>query len=216
MIKIMQRVTLAVFLVVIIEGVAAAEGFYVGLLGGVGVLSDSKASDSGGNFNISYEPGFDGAVSFGYHLGESHPDVGRGRVELEFNMASNDLQDAEFVDSTVTAAGSAKRQSLMINTIGEYVMRSGMVIYALVGLGGARVELEDTMIVDQPLANDSDSQLAYQFGLGIGWPLSKHFTIDFGYRYFGTTDLTFTKNNGEGLDYEYASHRFLAGIRLGF
>jgi len=195
---------------------AAAGGFYLGILGGAGFLSDAGASDSDGRMNFSYDAGFDGSVTLGYDLGEEHPNIGKGRVELEFNRAANDIKEAEFVEGKVGADGSVERTSIMVNTIGEYTTRSGMMIYALLGLGWAQVSLDNVSILGQPFVDDSNSQLAYQAGLGVGWNLGEHLVFDIGYRYYGTTDPEFTEKDGTSLDYEYTSHRVLAGLRLHF
>jgi opacity protein-like surface antigen len=104
----------------------------------------------------------------------------------------------------------------MINTIGERKMDSGVIIYALLGAGWAKIELDNATILDQPLADDDDSQLAFQFGAGIGYQLNSLITYDIGYRYFVTLDPSYTTGDGKNLDYEYGAHRILAGIRFNF
>ena len=91
-----------------------------------------------------------------------------------------------------------------------------MIIYALFGLGWAQISLDNVSIGGEPLVDDSNSQLAYQAGIGLAWRLSDHFVFDVGYRYYGTTDPEFTKKDGTNTDYEYASHRLLAGLRIPF
>ncbi|KPJ98006.1 MAG: hypothetical protein AMJ60_09740 [Desulfobacterales bacterium SG8_35] len=205
----------ALFTLILNSPVAAA-GYYMGIQGGVGFPQETKANDSEGSRNFTYDAGYDASIILGYDLGEEHPRVGRGRVELEFNTASNDLNEAEFVEGKVGAGGSADRTSIMLNTIGEYATQAGMTIYALIGLGWAEISLDNVSIMGDPFVDDSNNQLAYQFGLGLAWNLSKHFVFDVGYRYYGTTDPEFTTKDGTSLDYEYASHRILAGLRLHF
>jgi opacity protein-like surface antigen len=195
---------------------AAFAGLYIGLQGGAGFVPDATGSDSDGSANFTYDVGYDGSIMLGYDLGEKHPSIGKGRVELEFNTASNDLNGVEFVEGKVGADGSVERTSIMVNTIGEYTTQSGMIIYALLGLGWAKIGLDNVSILGEPYVDDSSSQLAYQAGVGIGWNLSDHFVLDIGYRYYGTTDPEFTKQDGTNLDYEYKSHRLIAGLRLHF
>ena len=195
---------------------SAAAGFYIGIQGGAGIVPDATGSDADGSANFTYDAGYDGSILLGYNLGEEHPSIGKGRVELEFNTASNDLSGAEFVEGNVGAGGSVERTSIMVNTIGEYTTQSGIIIYALLGLGWAEISLDNVSVLGEPFVDDKNSQLAYQAGLGIGWKLSDHFIFDIGYRYYGTTDPEFTKQDGTNLDYEYASHRILAGLRLDF
>ncbi len=195
---------------------AAAVGYYMGIQGGIGLLPEAQGTDSEGSVNFSYDSGFDGGITVGYDLGDKHPKIGKGRVELEFNTASADLDEAEFVEGKVGVDGSVKRTSIMLNTIGEYTTRSGMMVYALLGLGWAQISLDNVSILGEPFVDDSDSQLAYQAGLGVGWRLSDHFVFDIGYRYYGTTNPGFTTKDGTDLDYEYTSHRILAGLRVNF
>lgn len=195
---------------------SAFAGLYIGVQGGTGFASDATGSDADGNANFTYDAGYDGSIILGYDLGEEHPGIGKGRLELEFNTASNDLDGAEFLEGEVGADGSAERTSIMVNTIGEYTTQSGMIIYALLGLGWAEINLDNVSVLGTPFVNDSNNQLAYQAGLGFGWNLSEHFVFDVGYRYYATTDPEFTKQDGTNLDYEYKSHRVLAGFRLHF
>jgi len=214
--KIFQYLIGTAMLFFVSNAPVAAAGYYMGLQGGVGFLPDAKASDSEGSFNFSYDAGFDGSITLGYDLGDEHPKVGRGRVELEVNTASNDINEAEFVEGKVGVDGSVERISVMLNTIGEYSSGSGMILYVLLGLGWAEVSLDNVSILGESFVDDSNSQLAYQVGLGVGRRLSDHFVIDISYRYYGTTDPEFTKKDGTSLDYEYASHRVLAGLRFYF
>lgn len=195
----------------------AAAGYYVGIQGGAGIVSDTEGSDSEGRANFRYDTGYDGSITLGYDLGAEHPKIGKGRVELEFNKASNDIKDAEFVEGKSEVSGSAKRTSIMLNTIGEYTTQSGIIIYALLGLGWAEISLDNVSIMGGELfVDDSNSQLAYQLGFGFGRRLSEHLTVDIGYRFYGTTSQDFTKEDGTRLDFEYASHRVVAGLRLNF
>jgi opacity protein-like surface antigen len=215
--KIFLYLIVAALLVAGLSTSAAADGFYIGFLGGGSFLPDAKATDIDGSTNFSFDGGFDGSVMLGYDLGTEHANIGKGRVELEYNTASNDVTAAEFVEGGAGASGSADRTSIMLNTIGEYQTRSGMIIYALLGLGWAKISLDNIAILGVPFVDDSDSSLlAYQAGLGVGWKLSQHFFFDIGYRYYGTMDPKFVNQDGNSLDYEYASHRVLAGVRLHF
>jgi opacity protein-like surface antigen len=211
-----QYLLFVVLFVFSLSASAAASGLYVSFLGGGSFAPEAKASDVEGSTNFSFDSGFDGSIALGYDLGTDHPKIGKGRVELEFNTASNDLDEADFVDSTSAGSGSVKRTAVMLNTIGEYTTENGIMIYALLGLGWAQISLDNIAIFDTPFVDDSDSQLAYQAGLGIGWKFSPHFYFDMSYRYLGTTNPEFTKQDGNNLEYEYASHRILAGVRLHF
>lgn len=214
--KKLQYLFAATVITIALSTSASAAGFYIGLLGGGSIAPEAKASDIDGRTNFSYDAGYDGSISLGYDLGADHPSIGKGRVELEFNTASNDLDEVEFVEGTSGGSGSVERTSIMLNTIGEYTTQNGIIIYALLGLGWAEINLDNVAILGTPFVNDSNSQLAYQAGLGLGWKFGSHFYFDISYRYYGTTDPDFIKLDGNSLDYEYDAHRLLAGIRLHF
>ena len=206
----------AALLILILSSPAAAAGYYIGIQGGVGFPPESEGRDAEGSVNFSYDAGYDASITVGYDLGNNYPNIGNGRVEIEFNTASNDIDEVEFVENNVNGHGSADRISIMFNTIGEYVTESGMIIYVLVGAGWAEITLDNVSILGEPFVDDSNSQLAYQAGLGLAWRFANHFTFDIGYRYYGTTDPEFTREDGTNLDYEYVSHRVVAGLRLNF
>jgi len=206
----------AALLVLVISSPVAAAGYYIGIQGGVGFPPESKGSDAQGTVNFSYDAGYDASITLGYDLGNNYPNIGNGRVEIEFNTASNDIDEVEFVENNAAGNGSADRTSIMLNTIGEYVTESGIIIYALLGVGWAEITLDNVSILGEPLVDDSNSQLAYQAGAGLAYKFGGHLTFDVGYRYYGTTDPEFTKEDGTNLDYEYASHRVVAGLRLNF
>ncbi len=214
--RIIQYAVLLAFLFISVKPIMAAGNFYLGLHGGLAVPDEAKAKDSEGSYNIDYDLGFDGSITLGYNLGDRYPKIGRGRVELELSYAENDLDEADFLEGKVRADGSVKRTGIMVNSIGEHRMSSGVILYALLGAGWAKIELDNAIIVDQPLADDDDSQLAFQVGAGIGWQLNQRITYDIGYRYLATLDPDFNTDDGKSLDYEYGCHRILAGIRFNF
>ena len=214
--RIIQCTVLIAFLFLPVQAIMAAGNFYLGLHGGATMPDDSKATDAEGRYTIDYDFGFDGSITAGYSLGDEYPKIGRGRVELELGYAENDLDQADYAEGKVSAGGSIKRTSVMLNTIGEHKIPGGVILYALLGVGAAKLELDNATVLDQPLADDDDTELAFQVGAGIGWEMNRHITYDMGYRYFLTTDPSFSTGKGNSLDYEYSCHRFLAGIRLNF
>jgi opacity protein-like surface antigen len=214
--RITQSMTFFVFLLVPLTGAWAAGNFYLGLHGGAAILDESKATDNEGRYKIDYDIDFDGSVTLGYKLGDKFPKIGRGRVELEVNYAENDLDEADFTDGKVSAGGSIKRTGIMFNSIGEHRTDAGVIIHALLGIGWAKIDLDNATVLDQLVVDDDDSQLAFQIGAGVGYQLNSRITYEVGYRYFFTLDPSYTTDGGKTLDYEYGAHRILAGIRFNF
>ncbi len=84
------------------------------------------------------------------------------------------------------------------------------------GLGLALFRAEDVVpIGNTSTATDSGFALAYQLGAGLAYQFSQKNAVDFGYRYFGTTDADLKL-----LGTEYASnttnHTLMVGIRHQF
>lgn len=206
----------AVLLNLVLISAAGAAGYYIGVQGGAGYLPEAVAADPQGRFNFSHDTGLSGGVTIGYDLGDEHPKIGRGRVEIEFSAASNDLEEAEFVEGAVGAGGSVSRKGIMLNTIGEHTTASGRILYVLVGIGWAEVSLDNVSILQSPFVDDSSSQLAYQVGVGIGRRITEHVAADIGYRFYGTTEPEFSTREGTTLDHEYTSHLLLASFRFYF
>jgi opacity protein-like surface antigen len=86
--------------------------------------------------------------------------------------------------------------------------------YLGAGLGFALVGVEEDFFG----LTDSDSDLvgAFQLMAGLGYEISPKATLTFGYRYFTTTDPTFTLFTSGPFETEYASHEFLLGARFRF
>ena len=57
----------------------------------------------------------------------------------------------------------------------------------------------------------SDTVFAWQFGAGVGYALTKQWTLDFKYRYFDTDKPDFDRAEAE-----LSSHNFTLGIRFDF
>src|SRR5689334_5709120 len=101
------RIIIALCLLPLLYGQAGAQrtGPYVGAFVGGNIVTDSKATDDLGNFNLSYSPGFQGSAVFGWDVGPDNPLGGEGRIELEYTRRSNPLKHAEFVEGKAAGGG---------------------------------------------------------------------------------------------------------------
>ena len=100
---------------------------------------------------------------------------------------------------------------------GYYDFNAGSVSpYLTAGIGWASVGVNDINQEGDPASwatSESHSALGYQFGAGVGIPLSKNVDIDVRYRYFRTGNFSMNNNGG---DYHVASNSVLVGLKLGF
>ncbi|WP_129128207.1 outer membrane beta-barrel protein [Geomonas oryzae] len=190
-------------------------GPYVGANFGVNLLMDAKATDELGNFNMSYSPALQWSAVVGWDL-KPNSSVGEGRVELEYTRRSNSLDSVEFVEGKVSGGGDLTADSLLLNCIGMIRDESSWSPYILIGLGAARLDASGLKVSGQPLSTDTTTVFAYQLGTGVDYALTDALSLDFGYRFFGTTAPTFTEPGGQRFKTDYFSHSVDVGLRVGF
>ncbi|MDH3257799.1 MAG: porin family protein [Nitrospinota bacterium] len=167
---------------------------------GFGIRPDSDINIS--TLPFENDPAFviNGAVGV-----ELNPMI-RAEGEIGFHLNSAD-QGGTPVDWTFSTI------SFMGNGYFDIPTNSPVRPYVGAGLGLALVQLEgDAFGVT---ADDSDLVGAFQLMAGLGFDISPRATLTFGYRYFVTTDPTFSSGFGS-FETEYTSHDFLFGARFRF
>ncbi len=194
---------------------AQHSGPYLGVFVGGQLLSPAESEDSLGTFNLEYRPAPSASVVLGWEL-EPGNILGEGRVELEYTRRSNRLDEIEFREGTIPAAGDLTADSLLINTFGVYRSEGLLTPYFGAGIGVARITAADLTVYGQPLADDDVLVLAYQLGAGFEVELTQSLTLDLGYRLFSSAKAKFTKVDGGEFETEYRSHSAMVGLRLGF
>jgi opacity protein-like surface antigen len=194
---------------------AQHSGPYLGVFVGGQLLSPAESEDRLGTFNLEYRPAPSSSVVLGWEL-EPGSNLGEGRVELEYTRRSNRLDEAEFSEGKVKAAGDLTADSLLVNTFGVYRSASRLTPYFGAGIGVAQIKAKNLTVTGQPLSNDDALVLAYQVGAGFEFGLTQSLTLDLGYRLFSSTKARFTKTDGDEFKTEYRSHSAMVGLRLGF
>lgn len=189
--------------------VAHAQGKYVSLMGGVGLLQDSDNTQGASPGTAEFNPGPVLAVGLGYGF------VAGIRFEGEVSYRRNDAD--RFGGSTsLPANGDMSALSAMANVSFDLpFFGSVWNPYLLAGAGysyvSANLSTGGGKIVD-----DHDGAFAYQLGGGVTVEVGPRIDLFVDYRYFATEDLTFTDNAGTPFGASYASHTVNAGVRLGF
>jgi opacity protein-like surface antigen len=112
-------------------------------------------------------------------------------------------------------SGDMNAASLMGNALYDFTNSSPFTPYVGVGLGGARVWVDDGTIGGVSL-NDGSTVVAYQGMAGVGYALDRNLTLDLGYRYFGTQDPRFSDAAGRRVESEYGDHSVLMSLRYQF
>jgi opacity protein-like surface antigen len=183
----------------------------MGLSGGINILDDSALINAN-SIDIEYDPGFQVGGVLGYDFGMWRLDA---EVAYRTNAAGDLILPPPF--GGFPADGSTSALSYMIN--GYFDIPTNMLIkpYLGGGIGYATVSLDATEpSVLGPVADDSDSVLAYQLSTGLGFDISKTTTLSLGYRSFATEDLEMVTIGVQPFTTEYQSHEFNIGVRFLF
>lgn len=182
--------------------VYSAEGPYVSGNIGLAMPIDSDVT-------ISEEPGVTGDLESdkGLALGVA---VGYGfgniRAEGEIAYQKNDLDKISVGGESEDLTGDTSSLAFLLNGYYDFKNKSAFTPFISAGLGLARVEVSDDEGDDE-----NDTVFAYQVGAGVGYAINEKVTLDLKYRYFATSDPEF-----DGVEIEYSSHNFYAGIRVAF
>lgn len=186
-----------------------ALGWYATVHGGYAEMDNADVSPAGGggSFEQSGEGGYNFGAGFGYNWNRAW------RTELETTYRSNDLgSDAS------GGQGDATSWAFMLNNYATLnIPNTDTRPYIGLGVGAARVNLDSSFVPGPGVpVDDSDTTVAFQGMIGIEQPVSEASSIGLEYRYFTTSDLSFTDSTGAGLDYEYGVHSINLRLNMGF
>lgn len=204
----------------------ARPGGYMSFYVGASAPQDSDATISEFNpvsvrsVRVEYDPGITsggtGGYDFGYLRLEGEMSYKRGEI--------NSVNDQTSGERYVNADGDVQLFATMANAFFDVHNGSPITPYLGGGLGYARVKLSNTRAVssstgdvnDHVLRSGEEGAFAYQVGAGLEAELSRRVSLDIGYRYFGTSRITFDNNwpNTTGLKLE--SHNATVGVRIKF
>jgi opacity protein-like surface antigen len=192
---------------------------------GVEFLNDSDISSSGTGTNGSGEISYGKGVGFSGALGMA---LGRIRVEGEAFYRVADLDTLTVSTSgmrigtttvtagTLTANGDTTAYGVLGNVYYDIYTGTAWVPYLGIGFGGAHLQLNINSLGATAISFDeTDWVLAYQGSAGLAYQISSAFAFTMGYRYFATTDTTYSVSGTEN-EFEMSAHIFHAGLRYKF
>ncbi len=160
--------------------------------------------------------GYIGAGALGINLGNGF------QLEGEASYAKSDLKFLEITKvgnisgisvGTSSVEGNVTTLSFMANGAYQFRNRTDFTPYLKGGIGVSSVSANDVKIDNIKIVDDNDLVFAYQFGAGINVALNERTSLDFEYRYFATSDPSFTDAAGDEFTSENSSHNFLFGLR---
>lgn len=168
---------------------AAAPGDpFTQLLTDLGITPPAAGASTDVDTEYSDDWGY--GLSFGYKFASPL------RLELEYRVGENDVEDSD---------ASLEVESLMGNLWYDFRAGERLRPYVGVGLGMANMDLG---------GSDDDVGIA-QVGAGVNYHLSPRLVLDAGYRYAVSEDLEL-KGDVSTLETEYESQSLLIGLRYNF
>lgn len=176
---------------------------YASLSAGVSILSDSDAELLGIDFEdvIEYDTGYGVGAAVGLD-GQMYRVEGAVGYQVNSVSVFDGIPETDVDTSALTFMANGY---LDIGMAG-----SAIEPYVMAGIGVASVSFNDEI----KGIDDSDTVLAYQFGAGLGFEATSNVTLDLGYRYFMTGDVTFDDIDPNA-SFSVSGHNILAGVRFG-
>lgn len=215
---------------------AADEGFYAGVGGGITFMPDldvdASAPGTSVTGDVSTGTGFAALGAAGYQF-DTDPAPGRGLIlglegEVGYRRASVDEYDFTgtaaipgigLVTATGTAPldGSIDALTFMGNGRAGLDTDSSVTPFVLGGAGIARIGANDIDTGGTTLVDDSDWVFAYQAGGGIDVAFARGLSAELSYRFLGTTEAELTAADGvTQIDASYRSHTVLVMLKYVF
>jgi opacity protein-like surface antigen len=171
------------------------------------------------NDRVEYDPSLNIGGSGGY-------DFGFLRLEGELSYKNGEMSSlTERVSNTKYANvdGRVGVYSLMFNAFLDLRNPSPFTPYIGGGIGFATLYLDDTFGTNTSTGfrnriyeSDEDTVFAYQVGAGLEISLTQNFSLDLGYRYFGTAKGNFNRNTSQATELKFESHNASIGFRVKF
>ena len=166
--------------------------------GSFGLVSASDANLSGES-GTAGEVSMDSGYGFLAAVGNNFDGL-RGEAEIAYR--TNDLNKI----SSGPTLGDISSLAAMGNLLVDIAVSENVRPFLGAGMGLANIDAGSAV-----LNNANDTVFAYQLIGGIGFPLTHVTTLDLQYRYFATANPDF-----DGVEAEYETHNFFAGLRFDF
>ncbi|WP_319410141.1 outer membrane beta-barrel protein [uncultured Desulfosarcina sp.] len=191
---------------------SAAEGFYLGVQGGINDMEDTESEGATGEMDSGYTI----AAVVGY-------DFGYFRLEGEVAHRENDIGAITLLGNDTVSSGDVTSTAFMLNGYLDMENRTPFTPYLGAGIGYNFVEDNGTAVYGGSTTvryDDSDSVAAYQLTAGIAWDVTKTFVLDLSYKYLYSDDIEVAGTSNWGVTntgkIDYESQNFMIGLRWYF
>ena len=183
---------------------------YVGMFIGPMFISDTKDTASVFTGAVSNAPGgFTTDVTFkpGIAIGGSTGlDFSYGGVEVEVAYRSNDIDKV----AGGGADGNLQVISYMLNGLLSFPVMPNLKPFIMGGIGIATADRSRLTPSGFVFDAVDSTRFAYQSGVGVEYDLTRHITLNFGFRFLAA-NFDFNGNK-----FKYGSHGALFGARYNF
>lgn len=229
---------------------AQAATHYISGMGGISRMNNMTPEESyqgasgndGSNIDLGTGATALGAIGCDYGNYRLEAEIGYQQNKLKSGLDNRDgvVQYYPQEGSRYDMRGDVSALSLMGNGYYDVNLGGGVEFYVSAGAGIAQVAFHDVNFVNDydpqvnvlvnnpnPGYNDHETTLAYQAGAGLAFALSENVKLDLRYRYFATTDFTYSNDlsdsssnsitpDAAGMNNNIVSHSALLGLRVEF
>ena len=198
-------ITICLLMRIYAPDVCVAGGFYINGNGSLVSLQDTDLTESGISREVSLDSGFGFGGGGGY-------DFDFLRAEAEIVYRKNNINKVSTVlRGNVGGSGDISALSFMLNGFYDFKNRTFLTPYIGGGIGVALVDLSTVTAETVRISGGDDTVFAYQLEAGFNNAINESMSLDFGYRYFATTDPSLG-----GTEAEFKSHNLVIRFRYTF
>ena len=199
--------------------------WYISGGGGLSILTNSDFRDEVSGVGVGTgETSFKNGFALTGAVGKKFNNM---RLEGELSYRRNDLDKLTISSATVggqtfignasaSLSGDTTSFGLMANGYYDFANESKWTPFVMAGVGLSRQSLYVTKVGNVSTSyNQSDTVFAYQVGAGIGYSVTDSTKITAQYRFYGTSDPTFSDGTDK-ITGEYFNHNLLIGFTHSF
>ena len=196
--KALKTVLFATSAVAFSVSAAQAEGFYIGVDGGLSIPEFSKIKQNGNKFPFKLKDSFVGDFVAGYAFKNNL------RTELDVGYRKYDIRRI----STVDIDGDVESYALTANVLYDFVNSTNFTPFIGVGAGIARNKMKDKTFD----AKKTSTRFAALGTAGISYNLTEALSASLSYRFFASLD----QKTAFKADYDMYAHEILLGLKYSF
>lgn len=167
---------------------------------------------------VEFDPGINIGGTGGY-------DFGMLRLEGEISYKNSEIASITDINRNSrfrNTDGNLGVSAFMANAFFDLHNDTRVTPYLGGGIGFAVLSLSDTFGTDSTFVRrhlydeEDDAVFAYQAGAGVDIAINRRYSLDLGYRYFGTDTANFDNNFDRSSSLKFESHNVIVGFRVTF